>query len=235
MITRRAAVSLLPAVGLYASDFWREKEPSAWSDKDAEKLLNRSPWAKEMSVEVAGGPSPLGPPPSGGGRGGRGRVTPASSGTTTGESTTGSRLGSTDDADAAMRQRPQTRVLIRWETALPVREAAKSNLPADVVAKYYVVTTVGLKALFGPRKDESPLEPLMKESVTLQRKGKDPLLPEHITTPKTQPNVALFFFPRGAGDIKIEDHDVTFVVKSKTELKAKFSLKDMVYHDKLEL
>jgi hypothetical protein len=48
--------------------------------------------------------------------------------------------------------------------------------------------------------------------------------------------ILVFFFPRAAQPITLDDKDVTFHQKlGPMELKAKFALKDMVYQGKLEL
>ncbi|MBM3740667.1 MAG: hypothetical protein FJW39_33380, partial [Acidobacteria bacterium] len=55
-MTRRTAVSLFScALNLPAADPWKEKEPGQWSDADVKKLISKSPWAKEITVEMGGG------------------------------------------------------------------------------------------------------------------------------------------------------------------------------------
>ena len=39
-------VWFLAGVALAAADFWEEKDFTAWSDKEVEKMLTDSPWAK---------------------------------------------------------------------------------------------------------------------------------------------------------------------------------------------
>src|SRR5580700_3738488 len=52
-----------------ASDFWNKKESSAWTPQEIETLKTKSPWAKKIHGEMAGG----GSRGSGGGMGGGGR------------------------------------------------------------------------------------------------------------------------------------------------------------------
>src|ERR1039457_966547 len=87
MITRRllirgalssaAAAFIIPARAA-KGEFWNDKQADAWSASEIEKLLSRSPWAKEADVDLdldgfAGAPPDGGPPggfPGGGPPGG---------------------------------------------------------------------------------------------------------------------------------------------------------------------
>src|SRR6476619_3695612 len=51
---------------LVAAEFWDRKDPAEWSAGDIEKLLKRSPWAEQVTVNGSGVVDA--PPP--GGRGG---------------------------------------------------------------------------------------------------------------------------------------------------------------------
>jgi hypothetical protein len=69
VLTRRVfALGGLGAIPLLGADAW-SKKPSEWSDKDIQKILTKSPWAKEATVALnfAGGGLDGAP---GGGRGG---------------------------------------------------------------------------------------------------------------------------------------------------------------------
>ena len=55
MPTRRTAILIslgAAAAPVYSKDFWVEKAPDQWSEKDIDKLLNRSPWSKEVNAEL---------------------------------------------------------------------------------------------------------------------------------------------------------------------------------------
>ena len=45
-----SGVWLLACAVLAAADFWEEKEFTSWSDKDVEKMMSNSPWAKPLTV-----------------------------------------------------------------------------------------------------------------------------------------------------------------------------------------
>lgn len=60
------------AAFLAAADIWQQKPASEWSEKDCQKLVTKSPWAKESTLAFAGGSGPGPGGGMGGGRGGRG-------------------------------------------------------------------------------------------------------------------------------------------------------------------
>jgi len=110
MMTRRGAMaglilgSSMMVWGSPASDFWNEKQPHEWAEKDVQRLLTKSPWAKDAAVEMdfggMGGPGMGGPgmgPPGMDGPGGPGGMT----------------------------------AVVRWESAAPIRDASKNKLQPD--------------------------------------------------------------------------------------------------------
>src|SRR5918996_5958650 len=44
------AMCLLASATLAASDFWKEKDYTAWSDREAEEMLTDSPWAQRAEI-----------------------------------------------------------------------------------------------------------------------------------------------------------------------------------------
>src|SRR5260370_32345310 len=68
MLMKKLATSiLLFAVSMWAADFWLSKPYTEWSDKDVDKMLHNSPWAKPVGISMGSSM------PSGGGRGQRGK------------------------------------------------------------------------------------------------------------------------------------------------------------------
>ena len=57
-------VWIVACAALAAADFWEEKDFTAWSDKEVEKMLTDSPWSRNLTVALRG--------PAGGGGGRRG-------------------------------------------------------------------------------------------------------------------------------------------------------------------
>ena len=213
MITRRKAIlglalgSSFVAWGLPPSEFWNEKQPHEWAEKDVQRLLTKSPWAKDAAVQMdfgdMGGPGMGGPGMDGpGGPGGP----------------------------------PGMAALVRWESAAPIRDASKNKLQPDPAGSY-VISVSGLAMLndivetLGATGLES-----MKKSTSLQRGGKAPVAPSFITVPFDQSGVLLFYFPNEGDPISAEDKQVVFQTKSEAfGLKVKFVPKDMLYRGKLAL
>ncbi len=62
----------LAAVALLAADFWQTKKFTDWTDKEVQKILKDSPWARPVEVRLGGGGGGLGEAGGGGGPGGGG-------------------------------------------------------------------------------------------------------------------------------------------------------------------
>ncbi len=118
-------VILIAAVAagvLYGANFWEKKDFKIWTEKEVQKILFNSPWAKSLSVPIGGPAMP------GGGRRGRGvgaRVPTAASGGGMSGGGGGGMPGGGRRAgmgpDMPMEQ--TVKVLFRWISALPVRQA----------------------------------------------------------------------------------------------------------------
>jgi hypothetical protein len=238
---------------LVAEDFWVKKPFTEWSVKDATKLLQNSPWSHEVSV---GGAMPIeggsggGGRRGGGGMGGNNDMGGMATGGTDGSP--GSRRGSgggpgvPSEATGGPGGAPSMLVRVRWQSALPVRQAivltqlgpekadsdqAKNFL--NQVANEYVVAVVGLPPAFDRVPDEQ-LNQLAKGAV-LQRKDKDPIEAGAVQRIPGEKGSVAFFFPKTSA-ITVEDKEVEFVSKvARFEVRRKFKLKDMMVGDKLEL
>ena len=163
------------AVAFSATEVWNTKDPSVWTTEDANVILNKSPWAKQIKVGgqqqmrrqgmgrrggmgYPGGGYPGGGYPGCGGYPGGGGGYPGGGG--------GYPQGGGGGA-------PQMNAVVRWESAKPVQEAEArlkggANAPADnpsdlrpgeappaqagpkisgkPFANHYVITVVGLPA-----------------------------------------------------------------------------------------
>jgi hypothetical protein len=210
---------------LTAADFWEEKELTAWSDRDVQRMMSNSPWAKRITVvfprppraainDSVGGAQAAGR----GGFGGRG----------------GDGLGG----------RQQSRLVVQWRSALPMRQAivrgrigeggaldsAGRQLLAQVPTAYFVVVS-GLPRPFA-RLDPAAL---MAET-RLERRGKPPILPIQASPQREGNGVALvYLFPRDDA-ITLDDEEVEFVTEvAEASIKRKFELEDMVVNGRLQL
>jgi hypothetical protein len=232
MMTRRSAV--LMSLGLggaaaawgWAKDFWNEKKPSDWTDDEIQQVLTKSPWAKDASIFDSVAHKGLSTAPRAGGVSRRGgRSGPASA----------SPLPSGGNANP-------WKATVRWESALPVREALKTPKTADVEENYVIALIGDIPGVGVPSDDDSPAErqqklDILKETTRLERKDDPHELQRVRIAPRTplSPAGTLFYFSR-VFPLTPEDKQVTFVTKvGPLEVKCKFTLRDMLYRGSLEL
>jgi hypothetical protein len=219
------------ALMLLAADSWRTKPYTAWDDKEVQKILNDSPWARGVTIMMNGaggsvdGPhsnSPLagaGGGPGGGGTGGG-----------------GGRNGGGEGLNV-----PTVRLLLRFVSALPVRQAMMRERYGDQVAtspaavkilstpdNYYVVALAGLHRL--PEN-----VPVIKQKSTLRAKGKESFGPAEV---RAENGMIVLFFLRDGHPIAVEDGEVEVQVQLPdlvSPIRRSFKLKDMMYAGKLEM
>src|SRR5579872_5497243 len=70
MLTRRSAIrfalgvpaisAAIPAWAFSSKEFWESKPSSEWNAEEVERMITKSPWAKDASVTYNGGPGGLG-------------------------------------------------------------------------------------------------------------------------------------------------------------------------------
>jgi hypothetical protein len=232
-MTRRTAIAIglgMPAWTLAAKEFWNDTDPNAWTEDERHQLLTKSPWARDAEVKYNGGPGGVGAP--------RGRTTgmsrrvggvqPGVGGAGTGAGDGPSNVG-------------KYQSIVRWESALPVREA-NHNQSKDDPAANYILNVIGDLPMLGRRgNDENEAEfqqrlDMLKQYTKLEKKG-DPIYLVKVAYQPGPPATSgtLFYFERN-DLISLHDGQVTFVTKlGPLDVKCKFPLKDMVYHGKLEL
>jgi hypothetical protein len=154
---------------LLAADFWQTKKPSEWTEKEARKIVESSPWVKEvqpaMNMEGMGG----GRGGGGGGRGGGGmmgggggmggpggQLSGPGGGPGAGGAMGGPGGGMGPDGGGmggggGMPQMP--RVKVTFETAVPVAEAKARIEVKDVFAtvreNFVVVSVSGMRMMGG--------------------------------------------------------------------------------------
>jgi hypothetical protein len=223
---------------LVAADFWEKKKFPDWSEKEAQKIMKDSPWAKPVEFGPPSGPGLSGSPGGRGGRGGGGGTVPSVpevSGTGAGglgrDGTEGSGAGMGGGSSPS---RPAA--IVRWQSALPIRqaaarikfgaEAATSADAGKMLAKaenYYIIAVSGI-----------PIRPTDPKAL-LEIRGKDPIQSVNVQAGKDANSAVLYFvFPRTP--ITLEDKEVEFVFKlGSTDLRRRFRLKDMVFEGNLEL
>ena len=228
MFTRRQAIltglgfpSLLaavPATAFASKEFWNGKIPSDWTDAEIHQLLNQSPWAKEGSISDTTQRGSLGSTAAGGGGGGgrrrgRGAAGPSGAATNTGPLVT-------------------WKATVRWESALPVREALHRGAPGELPEDYIL-------NVFGevPGVDPDASDAILKDNTTLEHKGDQIKLNRVEPAPKNSLSEAgtLFYFSRRLA-LRLEDQEAIFTTRlGPLKVKCKFTLKDMLYRGNLEL
>jgi hypothetical protein len=245
-------------VALWAADFWQTKPFTSWDQKEAQKLLLDSPWARRVSISLATNPQSGG---KGGGRGGRGGGGPAGDsidpgiaggapGATPGIAETGGGRGGgfgAGSSDTGVAQVPSLALLVSFRSALPLRQAlAKIKYGAEAGTspeakklvedkqEYYIVGVAGLPVYVQPHDDDDKKRILIQ--TLLSAKGKDPLTAMDVQFSMDGRNVdAYFIFPRTT-EFTPNDKEVEFNTKvGGLTIKDRFNLKNMVINGKLEM
>jgi hypothetical protein len=230
-----AVILVLAVCAVIAGDFWASKKYSTWNNDETKKIIENSPWARQVPIKYIfkGGPGGMG----GGMPGGMGGGMPGG-------------MGGGGDFGPLMAPMPDMspKAFLRWQTALPIKQAlarAKykdkvetSEEAAKSLSREESQYILGVIGLMGPPNafDKNLLKtactlkigelaPIPAADVLVDRQGMSTNL--YVAFPKTQ---------EGAHQIVAGDKDVEFILKAPTmEIKGKFSLKDMVYQGKLEI
>ena len=226
-LNRRAFVSSLGVAAAaygWAKDFWSDKKPADWTEDEIQQMLTRSPWSKDASIFDSATHKGVSSAPFAGGLYGPQYDSPD-----------GKSLPSVHGLKGWSS-------IVRWESALPVRDAMKASKTADVEKNYILALLGDIPAASVPTDDDDAAErerklDILKESTRLERKD-DPLELQRVKiAPRTplSPAGTLYYFSR-AVPLTLDDKQVTFVTKvGPLEVKCKFTLRDMLYHGKLEL
>ena len=214
-------LAAMPVLATPAAEFWNTKKPEDWTPEEVQDMLTRSPWAKEASVSVFGGSGGAllnrdGATSWEGGMSGSGRQ----------------RTRTTQTKQSGDAPDLHYRAILRWESALPIREALKAKAAAEF-AEFYVLALVSDLALADPDADEAQRESrldMMKQYTKLEKHGGAIALANVAPVNKVG---TMFYFPRSE---PIKDGQVSFTTKlGPVEVKCKFTVKDMMYRGKLEL
>ena len=258
----------IPAA-LFAAEVW-QKSPDTWSEKDCSKLVAKSPWAKDTAVFMAGGGGGTGGQSGGGGgRGGRGGGGGGGGGMGEigggggggvgggggGGGRGGGRGGEGGEGGPGGGIPDLPHVVVRWDSATPMREAMKQVSVSKTVAEedvkaFYIVSVDGVPMpgrpgaarpaggeASGPRMLPPEQADRLKAATNLTAKGKDPVSPAQIVvmTGDTGKMTFRFYFPRSA-DFSLDDKEVVFQTHlMRFEVKQRFAMKDMTFDGKLAL
>lgn len=264
-LTRRALLMLAAGAGaqsgfrLYASgsDFWNKKAPSDWSADEIDRLVTKSPWARQVNAASSALSRPYagnsGSDPGTGGSypgagGGPGGGYPGG-----GSSYPGGRMGGGGRSGGNDSDMPLSyTATVRWESAKPVQEALKTPLVEGLAGDYVIsVSGVPILAKGHQHSDEGDTETTVSKGLNdevldriknltyLEPKGKSSAQPSVVQKGSISSSgtpTLLFGFPRDVVPLTADDREVTFTTQlGRIDIKAKFSLKDMMYHKELAL
>jgi len=254
-LSRRGILRLAGGAGiaslgrLYASgDFWNKKDPSEWTGAEIDQLTNKSPWAKELTITGPAQGSNRGGYGGGGGYpGGGGGGYPGGGGVGFpggGIGFPGGGMGRRRGGGGGMPGQSY-KAVIRWESAQPILDALKKPLPKGL-ENHYVISVGGIPVDAGSRRryqsggeddsSQSNQDVLdrMKGVTYLQPKDKRDLQPGIIVQQPANYGDIYFGFAKDLVTLRPEDKEVAFTTSFGTmTVKAKFNLKEMMYHGAL--
>lgn len=239
-LLRASLVLLAGAAVLLAADFWEKKAPASWTGEEVETILTDSPWAQVGAISFVGDKSqPIG---GGSGRGGIGRrrspfpTSGPTKGTGQPNGGWGGRFATAGTQSHAFRDGD---IVVRWSSALPIREAleqagaADNALRPELLNDYYVISLSSVPPGMARLVDEPDQ---LRAAARLIPKDRAPIRAELIEI-RPQPGLPGIdlCFPR-SGKLTADDRQLLFeLVAEDYQLKAKFKPRDMVYRDRLEL
>lgn len=201
------ATLCLSSIAAFASDDWKNKDPQAWDQKDVQKILNDSPWAKQLQFGVAPDGS-LSANVASIGSSGISETSGSGSGGAKGLGAAGAGGGSTSPAIPTASGGPVAKFTICWRSSVTVREAVLREkelshlLPdearKDLAAKYdsYQIAISGgdLRAF-----SKEGAEALKARSYLLTKSTKQTIRPSNVVIQTRQdgsPVAFVFEFPR---------------------------------------
>jgi hypothetical protein len=227
-VSAKPVLFALSAACLLAADFWETKPFTEWTDRDVQRLIQNSPWSKQVAIPM-GGQSVAG----------RGRR----AGTARG----GAGDSSSSDADGPVTV-PAVTVTVRWESAMAIRQAmvkqkfgneagtaAEAKMALETPANYYILSVAGIPKFYFTG-DTDEIKQQMLSHAVLEIKGKEPIKAVDFMTRATgTSSEGLFAFPRTKAIVE-DDKEVEFTVRiAELDLRQRFRLKEMVVNGKLDL
>ncbi|MGA2882050.1 MAG: hypothetical protein ABSG13_24115 [Bryobacteraceae bacterium] len=236
---KRILLGLIPcsAILLIAAEpVWKDKPSASWTEEDARQILENSPWAKTVVAGIArrrsedelreGGQ--MGQPHGVGYDGVEDRKRPL-------PEAIGNPfiVGKTPPSTA-----PTIRLLVRWESALPVRAAefkAHEDPPPTLSDEGYSIAVYGVPASY-VKGDPTSLGKPLKESAALKREGKKDVQPSSVEVFQLESSVVVvYMFPLSA-EIGKKDVVVEFsALIGRLQVSQHFLVDDMQFQGKLEL
>jgi len=210
-------------------EFWEKKPPAEWTTEEIDRLITKSPWAKEESAEYAA-------PENGNGAKGAMPKIAFPGGVRNRGGGGGGRRGGTTSYEG----------IVRWESAAPILAAMKAPLP-EQFAEHYVISVTGLP-LFGAainqangeepqrRPTEDDAYDKLKQFTRLEPHGRDGVQAGVVHRQVSSNASFLFGFSKETLQLTAADKEFIFSTNlGQLAVKAKFELKDMLYHGELAI
>ena len=268
LLTRRR-MFLLAGAGVAAwlpldattTDFWNKKAPADWTTEEIDRLITKSPWAKQIKAQYApgaanardgsgqypGGNSGGGAYPGGMGRqrGGIGLGIPGIGGIGLPGGGMGGGRGNGGGSSRGGAVSPYEGT-VRWDSARPILDALKSPLPEAFEGRY-VISVSGIPLMGGRstssgedddstashRQEQDDLDRL-KGLSSLQPKGKDIVQAGVVARQIGSGTSFLFGFSREMLPLDTRDTEILFTTQlGRLVVKAHFLPKEMLYHGEL--
>jgi hypothetical protein len=214
----RTAFFVLSALALTAADeAWKNKQFPEWTEDDAKALLKDSPWVKSVAATL---------------------VKP--SGKNVQVSTGFGRRKHREKSDTTVPANAKPPMLtLRWESALPVREAELKardvTAPALDDEDHYAIAVYGIPRAMLKDDSKVMVEDLKRQAV-LKRESKKDTRPSSVEILlRDDGPVVLYLFPKSA-EFNWRDHKIEFDAQMPgLKFTQAFSFDDMTFHGKLEL
>jgi len=210
-------------------EFWEKKPPAEWTTEEIDRLITKSPWAKEESAEYAA------PENGNGAKGAMPKIAFPGGVRNRGGGGGGRRGGTTS-----------YKGIVRWESAAPILAAMKAPLP-EQFAEHYVISVTGLP-LFGAainqangeepqrRPTEDDAYDKLKQFTRLEPHGRDGVQAGVVHRQVSSNASFLFGFSKETLQLTAADKEVIFSTNlGQLAVKAKFEIKDMLYHGELAI
>jgi len=205
------AILLIAAGPAWAAEpAWKDKPIATWTEEDARQILENSPWAKAVVAGIArerseselreGGQ--MGQPHGVGYDGVQDKKRPLTE-----------EIGNPFVVGKPLpSNHPSIRLLVRWESALPVRAAeikAHEDPPPTRPGDGYSIAVYGVPASFA-KGDPTSLGKPLRESAALKREGKKDVPPSRVEVFQLENGVVVaYLFPLSA-EISKKDGVVEF-------------------------
>jgi hypothetical protein len=212
---------------------WKDKKVPNWTEDDAKIVMLESPWAKSVMPDVKQQAAPM--QRQGGGMG-RGGVRVGGMGIPTG----GRRGGGYPRGGGGGRRQAEapSALVIRWESALPMREAelkARDTSAPTIGEDHYTLAVYGLPRGVVKPDDKGFVKELAKKAA-LKRDGKKDLKPASVRVlMRDDGPVVVYLFSRTT-ELTKNDRRIEFSGEVGTwKFATPFFTDDMVFDGKLEL